>query len=76
MASDARCRAKFEVLHPGGVFTSFKLREKAQTAAFMENCVAVSVLLANCDRCRYIEHELLHVLIRMAVWLGFYLHLI
>jgi len=76
VASDARCRAKFEELHPGGVFNSFDLTEKAQTAAFMENCVAVSVLLAICDCCRYIEPELLHALIRMAVWLGFYLHLI
>jgi len=75
VASDARCRVKFEELHPGGVFTSFDLTENAETA-FMENCVAVSVLLAICDCCRYIEPELLHALIRMAVWLGFYLHLI
>jgi len=53
VASDARCSAKFEELHPGGVFTSFDLTEKAETAAFMENCVAVSVLLAICDCCRY-----------------------
>ncbi len=59
MASDARCRAKFKELHPGGVIKMFKLTEQAQTAAFMENCVAVSVLLAICDCCRYIEPELL-----------------